>query len=261
MTRSVEEQHRELNGLPVLARVLPFPLIAIALVHTMLIGLWVAPSTPLSEDIGEERIRSYVLPWFEQNWSIFAPNPRRVAVTFEIRAQVMDPETGEEITTEWIDLVEGEDAHVHHNPAPARTSKIARRTADRLHTARSRLNDDQLQWLEANYVETPIEQLRQRLNAVDGGATPAQVAAYMRADATATSLATAIAEHAWDGEVVHVQYRTTSRPAVPFERRGEMTIDETAQNDRRYGWRAPAELSEQELEYFERYARQAGVIE
>ena len=158
-------------------------------VHTVSIGIWVAPRTPIQDEIGSDTVRSYVLPWFEQNWSIFAPNPRRVAVTFEVRAMIDDPETGEETVTEWVDMVDGEDQIVRHNPAPPRTSKIARRTTDNLNSARSPMSDDQLNQLQADYVETPIEQLREDLLSFDGGATAAQVDAYMSMDEVAVSLA------------------------------------------------------------------------
>lgn len=258
MEERIAEQRRALRGIPWGAKLFAGLLVLVMAVHTFLIGVWVAPRTPIQDEIGSQNVRSYVLPWFEQNWSIFAPNPRRVAVTFEVRAMIIDPETGEEVVTDWVDMVEGEDQIVRNNPFPPRTSKIARRTTDQLNSVRSPMNDEQLSQLEANYVETPIEQLREDLVGIDGGASASSIDDYMAMDEVAVRLATGMAHHAWEGEIVHVQYRTTHRPAPSFAQRDDLTVDDTERGVRQYGWRAPAELSDEQLELFKPYARQAG---
>ncbi|MVT27661.1 hypothetical protein GNZ21_15090 [Nesterenkonia alkaliphila] len=192
------------------------------------------------------------MPWFEQNWSIFAPNPRRTAVTLEVRALVED-ETGERSTTEWVDLVEIEDQIVAGNPLGTRTSKITRRLADRMHSARANLNDDQVEWLDANYVETPVETLRSRLLDVEGGTGEHHVDRYMQADHAAVWIATAVAEHLHQEQIIHVQYRTSTRPAPGWAVREERDLDDQNRNYRDYGWRSPADLAENELELFEHY--------
>lgn len=241
-----------------MARVSVWPLLAVVLVHTSLIGLWVAPNTPAGDWVGTDRVREYVQPWFNQNWSIFAPNPRRVAVTFEVRAAVLRADSGEQDITDWVDLIDNEDSIVAGNPSPPRTAKISRRTADRLHSAISDMNTGQREWIEANYVETPIDQLRERLTAVEGGAQAADINRYMTADAAATSIATGFAEYEWgeQGEVIHVQYRTSTRPAPPWD--SDQTIDDTTRTERHYGWRAPVEITGQEILQFSRYLEQGG---
>ncbi|MDR5712588.1 DUF5819 family protein [Nesterenkonia flava] len=246
------EQRRQLRALPQAARLLSVPVIAVVVIHSLLIALWVAPMTPIREELGNDTLRSYVMPWFEQNWSIFAPNPRRTAVTFEVRALTED-QNGERLTTEWIDLVEIEDQIVAGNPLGSRTSKITRRLADRMHSARSTMNEDQESWLEANYVETPVETLRSRLLSVEGGTGAHHVDRYMQADRSATMIATAVAERTVDGPVIHVQYRTSTRPAPSWENRHEQDLDEQNRTYRDYGWRAPAELTSAELELFDHY--------
>lgn len=254
------ERRRQLRALPPIARLLTFPVVAVVVIHTLLIALWVAPMTPIREELGNENLQSYVMPWFEQNWSIFAPNPRRTAVTFEVRALTEDDD-GERHTTEWIDLVELEDSIVAGNPLGPRTSKITRRIADRMHTARSTMNDAQEDWLEANYVETPVETLRTRLLNVAGGSGAHQVDRYMDADRAATAIATAVAERTAQGAVVHVQYRTSTRPAPAWRDRHERELDDQTRNYRDYGWRASTELTEQELELFDHYLDQLGDVQ
>ncbi|MDZ5077442.1 DUF5819 family protein [Nesterenkonia sp. HG001] len=249
---------RDLKRLPFGARALTWPVVAIVLIHTLMIGLWVAPNNPARDSLGADRVREYVQPWFSQNWSIFAPNPRRVAVTFEVRATVRDPETGDEQTTDWVDLIDNEDGIVAGNPFPARTAKITRRTTDRLHSAISGMSTEQREWLEANYVETPVDQLRERLAEADGGAGTADINRYMTADAAATAIATGFAENEWgdEAEILYIQYRTSTRPAPSWD--SDSTIDDTTRTERDYGWRSAVELTDQQIEHFGPYLEQGG---
>ena len=252
---ALNAQRRELRRLPRAARVLALLLVLVVGGHTALVATWVAPNNEIRQAIGAANLRSYILPAFEQNWSIFAPNPRRTAVAFEVRAMVEDPATGEAVTTDWVDLVAAEEAMVRGNPFAPRMASASRRVADRLHSAVRRLNDEQRGWIEANYVTTPVEQLRDRLTAVEGDspANATQIDNYMVANEAATSLATAFAEHYWDGEVIHVQYRSSTRPVPSYPNEDERTVDDTSRNERQYGWRAPSDISEQELQVFHRY--------
>lgn len=246
-------QHRSrLKNIHPVARILSILVIAAVLIHTVLIALWVAPMTPAREQFGNDRLRSYVMPWFEQNWSIFAPNPRRTAVTFEVRFIYEDTD-GQSHTTEWLDLVEVEDDIVARNPLGSRTSKITRRLADRMHSARSHMNDEQRNWLEANYFETPIDQLRSRLLAVDGGTGSHHVDRYLQADYAATSIATAVAERFQPEIVNRVQYRTSTRQAPTWENRHDQDLDDQRRSYRNYGWRAPIDLTQQQLDAFDTY--------
>lgn len=249
---SRKEQRRRLRSIPPTARWIGYPLAALVLIHTLVIAIWVAPMTPIREEIGDERVRSYVMPWFEQNWSIFAPNPRRTAVTFEVRALTVG-EDGENEPTEWIDLVDLEDDIVSGNPAGTRTSKLTRRTADRLHSSLSHMNDTQLEWIDANYVETPISTLRERLLDVEGGTGEHHVDRYLEADASATAVATAVAERTVEGEILHVQYRTSTRGAPSWDNRDNEDLDERSPNYRDYGWRTPTDLSQDQLDLFDHY--------
>lgn len=249
---------RELKRLPQGARVLTWPLVALVLIHSLIIALWVAPSTPARDALGQDRVREYIQPWFGQNWSIFAPDPRRTAVTFEVRATVQD-ETGAVQVTDWVDLIDNEDGIVAGNPFPARTAKISRRTADRLHSAISGMNTEQREWLQADYVDTPVDQLRERLAEVDGGVGSADINRYMTADAAATAIATGVAANEWgdEAEILYVQYRTSTRPAPSWDAE-DRTIDDTTRTEREYGWRAPTELTDEEIAHFGPYLEQGG---
>lgn len=254
-------ESRDVRDLPRIARFITWPLVAVVLIHTLIIGLWVAPSTPLRDWAGQDRVREYVQPWFTQNWSIFAPTPRRAAVTFEVRSRIEGGGNSELEVTEWVDLIDNEDAIVAGNLFPARTAKITRRVTDRIHNAYSSMNTEQREWLQANYTDDiPVERLRERLTSVDGGANRRIVDNYMDADDAATRIASGFAEVEWGelGDVVDIQYRTSTRPAPAWDDE-EQTIDDTTRSERDYGWRTAAEVDESELAYLEKYFTQGGL--
>jgi len=239
------------------ARLVLWPLVAVVLVHTLLIALWVGPDTPVRKTVGEDRLRSYVMPAFEQNWRIFAPTPRRVAVELDVRARLVDPATGQETTTDWVSLVDGEDSLIRGNPFPPRMALAARRTANHLVTRTRELNAEQRRQIEADYLTTPVAELRDRLNRGQGDspAGPSTVNAYLRYDAVATALATSYAAAAHDGEVTHVQYRTSRRFTPDFDERHERDIDDVEPTVYAYGWRPASELGEETAELFAPYVR------
>lgn len=240
---------------PMIARALVWPLLAIVLVHTLIIGLWVAPSTAFRDAVGTDRVREYIYPWFEQNWSLFAPTPRRGEVMFEVRASVLDADTGEEQETDWVMLTDIEDALVRGNLTPPRTMKLTRRTADDLHAARRDMDSEQLDLLEANFIDTPVEELRTMLLEAYEGNVGA-VDRYMRADATATFIANAYAQITWgdQGDITRVQYRTSSRRVPDYDPDSDLTLDDVEPSVRDYGWRPSVDIAEEELDLFSLYA-------
>lgn len=238
------------------ARLVLWPLLALVLVHTLIIAMWVGPSTPVRTMIGTDTLRSYVMPVFEQNWRIFAPTPRRIAVELEVRALIRDDETGEEQLSEWVNLVNGEDSLIRHNPFPPRLALAARRTANHLDSRMGDLSEGQRVQVEANYFTTPVAELRDRMLAVEdddaGGANA--VDGYLRYDAVASALATYYLAGTWSDEVTHVQYRTSVRYTPSFEQRHERDLDDADRRYREYGWRPASEVSEQAVELFMSYA-------
>lgn len=226
-------------------------LIAVVLLHTGIIALWVGPSTPLRQAVGDDRLRSYVMPVFDQNWRIFAPTPRRAAVTFEIRASIADGP--DETVTDWIDVVEREDELIRGDVAPSRMALAGRRIANVLTSVGARMNSEQRQQVEANYLTTPIEELRSRLENVEGGAGSSDIGRYLLYDQIATALATSYAATVWDGEIRYVQYRASIRYVPPFEARAEKSIDDAEPTIYEYGWRSTTMPSDDVVRMFTAY--------
>lgn len=232
------------------------------LLHTFVIATWVGPSTPVREAIGTDTLRSYVHPVFDQSWRIFAPTPRRVAVNFQVRAEYVDPATGERVRTEWFDLVDGEDSLIQGNLFPPRMSLASRRIANRLHSAMDDLNDRQLELVAANFLTTPIAELGDlMMDATDSSVPRGTVGNYMTYDAVATHLATLFHRAALgDVEITHVQYRTGRRYVPTWEPGSARTVDDASITWFDYGWRQPAEVTDDELALFAPYLRMSGAI-
>ncbi|MFI7273988.1 DUF5819 family protein [Streptomyces sp. NPDC049879] len=70
-------------------------------VHLAMVFLYVAPSNTVREEA--EGARDYVLPEFEQNWKLFAPNPLQRDVAVEVRVETADADGGTRVS-DWIDL-------------------------------------------------------------------------------------------------------------------------------------------------------------
>ncbi|WP_420113938.1 DUF5819 family protein [Pseudactinotalea sp.] len=238
--------------------------ICVVLVHTLIIATYVGPTTPVRTLIGSDTLRSYALPVFDQSWRIFAPTPRRIAVNLEVRAEYIDPASGETVRTGWVDLVEGEDSLIAGNPFPPRISLAARRVANNLNTVMGDLNAAQRELINASYLTTPIADLGTTLvDRTDSSVPTGAVGRYMTYDAAATHLATLYwtAHLGNDVELQHVQYRTGRRSVPTWAPGAPGSIDDASIGWTTYGWRALRVLSEDELALFSSYLRATGALQ
>lgn len=248
------EQNKEHSFIAKISAVL---LVLLVVMHTILIATWVAPNNLIQETIGRENLRSYIMPIFDQNWSIFAPNPTSSEVNFEVRAYRQNPATGEETPTEWVNLTSEEDKKILHTPTPPRTANMTRRITDRLHSSRKKMSQDQLDLLDRNFLGRPPETMREQLHEEDG-ASPSEVDTYMRFEEAAVQVATAVAQNTWGDDILYVQIRTAGRTVPDYADRHEKTLEDVEWNWRSYGWRTPASPTEQELHLFTQYFDQKG---
>ncbi|MCQ0024778.1 DUF5819 family protein [Streptomyces somaliensis DSM 40738] len=98
----------------------------VACFHVGMVFLHVAPSNTLSKRYGET-VDEWVMPEFEQNWKLFAPNPLQQNVAVQVRAEVARDGTRE--VTPWIDLTAGDAAAIRGNPFPSHTQQNELRRA------------------------------------------------------------------------------------------------------------------------------------
>jgi hypothetical protein len=95
--------------------------------HLGTVFLSVAPSNPVSERY-QDRISGHVLPEFEQNWQLFAPDPLQADISVEARVQTLSP-GGARTDYGWIDLTARDTARIRHDPAPSHVDQNQLRRA------------------------------------------------------------------------------------------------------------------------------------
>ncbi len=115
-------------------------MLAAALVHVVMVFLYVAPSNEVSQRYSSQ-IDMWIYPLFEQNWRLFAPDPQSATVQIAARA-IHTSADGTRQVSGWFDLTAVDDSAVNHNPFPSRTSQNMLRRAWDIYVA-SHGNDDQ----------------------------------------------------------------------------------------------------------------------
>ncbi|MEU6056705.1 DUF5819 family protein [Streptomyces sp. NPDC047097] len=95
--------------------------------HVGMVFLHVAPSNTLSKQHGRA-MDDWVLPEFEQNWKLFAPNPLQQNIAVHARAEITDADGGRR-TTGWVSLTAEDGAAIRGNPLPSHTNQNELRRA------------------------------------------------------------------------------------------------------------------------------------
>ncbi|MEV5509205.1 DUF5819 family protein [Streptomyces orinoci] len=96
-------------------------------VHLVMVFFHVAPPNTVSRQHARA-ISQYVLPEYEQNWKLFAPNPLQQNISVQVRPKLRGPD-GRVITGDWIDLSAQDGAAIRHNPFPSHTQQNQLRRA------------------------------------------------------------------------------------------------------------------------------------
>ncbi|MEZ0064084.1 hypothetical protein ABIA32_000062 [Streptacidiphilus sp. MAP12-20] len=108
-------------------------LISAVVYHLGTVFLSVAPSNPVSQRHAAT-VNEHVLPEFEQNWQLFAPNPLQDDIAVEARVQTLDAD-GHRVESPWINLTAHDIAAIRDNPAPSHIDQNLLRRAWDYYTA------------------------------------------------------------------------------------------------------------------------------
>jgi len=101
--------------------------LATALVHVLLVFLHVAPPNPLSQQYSRQ-INAWVLPLFEQNWRLFAPDPESVNRRILART-AHTTRDGDVRVSGWFDLTAVDNSAVRHHVFPSHSAQNTLRRA------------------------------------------------------------------------------------------------------------------------------------
>ncbi|GAA1907793.1 hypothetical protein GCM10009716_17170 [Streptomyces sodiiphilus] len=101
--------------------------LATALIHLLLVFLHVAPPNVLSQRYSQQ-VNAWVLPLFEQNWRLFAPNPESVNHQISVRTRSTAADGATQVSA-WFDLTAVDTSAVEHNVFPSHTTQNMLRRA------------------------------------------------------------------------------------------------------------------------------------
>ena len=216
-------------------KALVFVIALLAIIHTVLIAAWLAPTSPVRDFAGQSLLRSYIDPYFQQSWSAIDPNSQRVDETLRYRAQVLNVKSSKKTVTPWFDLTGTEDRSLNHNLAPARFHLINRRLATNLNATTFALNAAQLKIVNKDYVKVAIGELSAKLR--EAGPYPGVVSNYVAYDQmTVQFLSLYVAAQTGD-EVLKIQYKIGRRTVPAFKDRKSQELRDEKFSYFSYGWR------------------------
>lgn len=207
----------------------------LAVVHTVLIAAWLAPTSPIRNAVGQSHLRSYIDPYFQQAWSAIDPNSQRVDETLRFRAQVLNVKSSKKTITPWFDLTGTEDRSLTHNLAPARVHLINRRLATNLNATTFALNSAQLKIVNKDYVKVPVSELAATLR--KAGPYPGVVSNYMAYDQMTVQFLSLYAAAQTGDEVLKIQYKVGRRTVPAFKDRKPNELRDEKFTYFTYGWR------------------------
>ncbi len=187
-------------------------------------------------------------PFFQQDWSMFAPNPVQGDIALLLRARWTDRSTGELRTSDWVDVTRREWSGILQNPLHPRSDLDIASLSRILSEDRDNLTDNQVSICERDYSRSGWNQLLADLNA-QTGADRDWLESYVGDERVAAAFATQYAYALWRADVEAVQIQLKYTPVPNFEDR----TDRDAQPGSvftYFGWRPTVVIDGQSEKYF-----------
>lgn len=228
-------------------------LLLAVIVHSVVLTLWLAPSSPLRDAAGSGRLATYVDPYFQQGRDAVGVGTQQVDESFSIRAFVAPEGGGKGEATEWIDLTRLDNRANRHDVAPARVRLTARRLATNLNLGMFNLTEPQRRIVRELTADDLPDGIRIAME--QAGGRPDAVRFYQAYDQMATQLASLYAQSRWDGRVVQVQFRVGRRTVPAFADRATTSLGDVDFRYFSFGWRAAYSGSVEARETFDSYVK------
>lgn len=202
--------------------------------HSALLMLWLAPSSPIRNLVGSRNLASYVDPYFQQDVDTVDPSVQFVDEAFEVRALIKSG-SGDPEPTKWVDLTKEDVRAVRFNPNPARVHLIARRLATNLNRSMFALEPEQRRIVREFKASDTTTARSAALN--KAGDNAAVVQNYMAYDQMATQFASLYATAKWEGTIVQLQFKVGRRSVPEYSKRHELKIKDVDYLWFSFGWR------------------------
>jgi len=194
-------------------------------------------------------------PFFQQGWSLFAPNPAGGDNEILFRARWTDRSTGKLRTSDWVDVTRREWSGILHNPLHPGSDYYTDELDGILSDDRDNLNDNQASIVERDYSHSGWDQLLADLNA-QKGADRDSLESYVRHERVTAAFATQYAYALRGPDIEAVQAQVKYTPIPGFE--GRADNDDPPASVFTYGWRPTVVFDGQSKKYFAETVRGAG---
>jgi hypothetical protein len=187
---------------------------ALVVVHSVLVALWLAPSSPVRDVVGSDHLASYVDPYFQQGRDAVGPSAQFVDESLRVRAIVRVDGEKEPRTTKWVDVTDDENDALRRDLDPARVHLAARRLATNLNLAMFGLTPEQRKIVRDTKATVLPSELKAALE--KAGPDPVRVRTFLAYDQMAQQFVGLYARARWDGDIVQVQYQAGRRTVPPL---------------------------------------------
>src|SRR5690606_29989680 len=184
--------------------------------HLALTAVFVGPANAAKESLSTS-LSSYMEPFFQQNWSLFAPTPISVEYSLWVRAWY-----DEDTPTEWVDATQTEiDGNILHSLAPSRAGIVSRRLAGYMRKQYREITPAERSILADHYPTQAWDRMRERMTALDQHSSDARISYVLRLDRAMAAYATQFAWATWGRDGINfVEVKIVETRAPQFEGRG-----------------------------------------
>lgn len=180
--------------------------VLVVALHVTAIALWIGPDNQLRRHVGVSHLARYVLPVFDQNWSVFAPEADFGNDMFSVRAELRGAD-GAVTQTGWVKVTAREIVPaVRYHPFPSRTSAITNRLATEQVKTYGALTPAQQNVVAASGADVSLDLERTRLLAASQ--SPAErlaVTGFMKVETAVEYFLSGIADAIWGTKLVAFQ--------------------------------------------------------
>jgi hypothetical protein len=229
---------------PLVARISAVVVVLFLIWHFALTFAWNSQQTALTDLITPKALNAYMQPWFQQNWSVFAPDPVSANLSFDVRARVGGAD--EASATPWYTVTDADIRRgVLHKPIPNRDYLTTFALVDDFYGAFRALPDSAQGVVSQDRTGDSGWLPLVRDDLIDGGVPQPDADTFSRYEDSAYRLATAVAQARWGSGVTSVQVRLRQQQVQSFAARAQgPTKTYSYFTD---GWRAPLEVGDVDL--------------
>ena len=196
--------------------------------HIFASFLWIAPySENAREVVPGDLLTSYMIPFFGQSWSVFAPEPINGDYHFNVRAVIVGAD-GEEQETGWVSATDVELSMIQYNLVPPRAGIQSSEVASGYKDAFDRMEEVDRAIIGGDFavdeweigLRAALEQQDdEQVSALAPDVRGARIDELLAEEHRSTAYATQVAKAIWGDDVRQVQYRVSRQNIVPFAQR------------------------------------------